>query len=326
MISIIVPIYNAEKYIQQCIESLIRQTYTNFEIILIDDGSTDNSPKIINQFQKQYSSIIRSFTQNNSGVSAARNKGIELALGEYITFVDSDDWVDDDYLENLISQKADLVISGLLLHKSTPSILSLSSQSFRLGKNSELFFALLESRLIYGPCNKLYRTELIQTYEIMFPKSVQYGEDRIFNYQYLKYVENISIVSKPSYHYRISEFGSLCSTFNPQLAKFQLLQWRSLNNLLDERELHCAQIDKKIYTELLFDVIIDNIMNTKQLSHRIGFRGKYTYCKEILSIPEIQKLEIYLSTFNCSRWIKEMVRKRFALGFTLLFYINNLRK
>ena len=114
LISIIVPIYNVEKYLRQCLDSIMNQTYRNFECLLINDGSSDNSEDICREYVSK-DSRFRYFEKENGGVSSARNLGIEHSKGEYITFIDSDDWVDSDYLEvlynSLVDERADIAIS-----------------------------------------------------------------------------------------------------------------------------------------------------------------------------------------------------------------------
>lgn len=102
--TVIVPVYNAEEYLDRCIESILNQTFTNYELLLVNDGSKDNSLQILRKFEK-IDKRITVFTQENQGVSVARNQGIENAKGEYICFIDSDDWVENDYLENLYKNK-----------------------------------------------------------------------------------------------------------------------------------------------------------------------------------------------------------------------------
>lgn len=113
-VSVIVPVYNAEKYISKCIESVISQTYKNLELLLINDGSADNSLTVLREFENRYPEIIKVFTQENKGKEAARNLGLDNASGRYITFLDSDDWIDEDYIQTLRSAigNNDIVISG----------------------------------------------------------------------------------------------------------------------------------------------------------------------------------------------------------------------
>lgn len=114
--SIIIPVYNAEKTLPYCLDSILNQTYTDFEIILINDGSTDNSQEMIDTFKKRYPKIIKSFYQKNSGIAKTRNKGIELSKGEYLFFIDNDDYIDNDYIETFVNEikekNCDVVIGG----------------------------------------------------------------------------------------------------------------------------------------------------------------------------------------------------------------------
>ena len=132
-ISIIVPVYNCENYINKCIESILSQSYPYFELLLIDDGSTDKSGEICDKY-KSIDSRIKVFHENNNGVSYARNLGISNSIGEYIAFVDSDDWVEPDYISSLITEasKADLIFFGSKFHYAHNDIkyYSLSCRSY----------------------------------------------------------------------------------------------------------------------------------------------------------------------------------------------------
>ena len=116
-VSIIVPIYNVERYLNRAIDSILKQTFTDYEIILINDGSTDNSFSIAQEYVEKYPERIRLITQKNAGLSAARNRGIDEALGEYVCFIDSDDFIKPDMIERLYNQisskKADMAICGV---------------------------------------------------------------------------------------------------------------------------------------------------------------------------------------------------------------------
>lgn len=141
--SVIVPIYNREKSIKKCVDSILRQSEKDFELILVDDGSTDNSLKICKDFEKTDNRIIV-IHKENGGVSSARNAGIDVARGKYVVFVDSDDYVDNNYLEILSSKDADLVISGVIF-ESTQNKFDLLNE-----------FALLDEKLIVDFFNQYY--------------------------------------------------------------------------------------------------------------------------------------------------------------------------
>ena len=216
-ISIIVPIYNSERFIADCIESLINQTYQNIEIILIDDGSSDNSYEICKKYQSLDSRIIL-ISQVNSGVSIARNKGIKVATGQHIMFVDSDDYVDKRLCELLISRnkesRNDMVfcsysrvnfksreINKLPRYNRRNNISSLQDLG---GANFRFFYLNL-----YSPVCKLYRSELVEN--ITFNSELSLGEDLLFNLDFLEKCDKISFVNEALYFYRIGERNSLSS-------------------------------------------------------------------------------------------------------------------
>ena len=191
MISIIIPVYNVKLYLDNCIQSVIQQSYTDFECILVDDGSTDGSSEICDQWAEKDNRIII-VHQPNGGVSSARNKGLEQAKGEYICFIDSDDWVDVDYLSaminNLKEKETDLIICGLTQEfkdRNCIDYIPQQSLNFELGCNHTNYFVMLnEQNLLYGPIVKLYKNNIIQTinngrYYSLFIKDIIYGHQRL---------------------------------------------------------------------------------------------------------------------------------------------------
>lgn len=206
MITIIVPIYNVENYIKECIDSILNQSYTNFELLLIDDGSIDSSFNIC----KEYESIdkkVKVYHKINGGVSSARNMGIEKAKGEWITFIDSDDYIGHDYLSKLIPQDSNTLydfslVEGFIKHniikhffKNTPI------QNIPL---ENVISAICgEKGLCLAPWGKLFRKEIINKYHIRFTEGLSFCEDLIFCFTYFKYIQNsIFVGNDTSYYYR----------------------------------------------------------------------------------------------------------------------------
>lgn len=190
-ISIIVPVYNNEKYIDKCVESVLCQTYENWELILINDGSTDNSLSMCEKYKKDCR--VKVVSQENSGVSATRNKGIELATGEYVTFIDSDDFVSNDYcslLFSFMSENVSMVVLGL---QKLMSDGKLKKIRHRL-KEGYYSFAELQDKIIddgtlsgftlHSTCSVLYRKELLINNSIFFNSEIKYNEDGLFNALY----------------------------------------------------------------------------------------------------------------------------------------------
>jgi len=213
LISIIVPIYNSSAYLEECIDSILSQTYTNFELYLINDGSTDNSGEIIENYGKK-DSRVNVIHKNNSGVSDTRNTGIKAAQGEAICFIDSDDWVDSDYLETFTSNlKNDntLLIQSMNRNGALKNIYKYKSYNIR----TELDTLFTENDLLYcgGPMAKFYDQSIIQKNNIFFDKNVTYGEDLIFFLEYMKHSDFIRFLPDAKYHYRLTS-GSLSSKRN----------------------------------------------------------------------------------------------------------------
>lgn len=211
VISIIIPVFNSEKYLKQCIESVINQTYADFELLLINDGSTDYSGEICDEYALK-DNRIKVFHQKNAGVSAARNLGLNHALGEWITFVDSDDYVGIDFLKDF-DLEYDLIL--LNTYKSVDDKLI----KFLNFDNSvhELDDFLNKFRLypnFSAPWAKYFKREIILNNKIKFNIELNYGEDTLFNLTYLKFAKKILTTNKAYYYYRDTENGLSKAKFN----------------------------------------------------------------------------------------------------------------
>lgn len=188
LVSIIVPVYNVEKYLRRCIDSIINQTYRNIEIIIIDDGSTDNSGKICDEYAKR-DNRIKIIHQQNKGVSSTRNNGIEHANGKYITFVDSDDFIERKMIETIynkiICENADIVICGV---KSIDENNNVINQSINTKENKfnnvNAIKVMLDEKLFYSVCwAKLYKKKLFNN--IKFNPKIRIAEDMDVLYRVL---------------------------------------------------------------------------------------------------------------------------------------------
>lgn len=210
LVSIIVPVYNVEKYIRRCLNSIINQTYKNLEIILIDDGSTDDSGKICDEYAKEDNRIIVKHNTNR-GVSYARNYGIKLANGQYLSFIDPDDYVDLDYIENLLrpmrEDDYDLVVCNIK-HMYINKVVNNNFKVNTLTNNYYKDFYLLDI-LRATPVNKLFKSNIIKLFDLKFFENISYSEDRIFNYHYGNHVKKYKYVNKAMYNYCHREETSL---------------------------------------------------------------------------------------------------------------------
>ena len=219
MISIIIPVYNAQTYISQCLDSVLGQTMQDFEVIMIDDGSKDDSGKICDLYADK-DVRIHVYHRDNQGVSNARNFGMEKASGEYIMFLDSDDYLEKDALEYMLkimeTDKADFIgFSRYEEHVEQEyiDVYSLESQNIIVNTADEYLEMLLQlymqNKMFCEVWNRLYRLDIIRKNEIKFDTNLKYGEDKLFNLCYLHFVYKIVLVDRPLYHYRIYEESTM---------------------------------------------------------------------------------------------------------------------
>lgn len=211
-ISVVVPIYNMERYLAKCIDSILGQTVLPREILLVDDGSSDSSLSICNEY-KHRTDLIKVIHQENGGVSSARNAGIDAVTSEWVCFIDPDDWVESGYLSSLRSfhSGSDLVVGGYKvvgMENYLPGNKTAFSQkeysrieffkNFSRFRNDNLLSSILSS-----PINKLYRIDIIRDYSLRFDTSLSLGEDYLFNLEYFKHCKKIVVIEETLYNYLI---------------------------------------------------------------------------------------------------------------------------
>lgn len=201
LISILSPCYNVEAFLPQCIDSIIKQTYTNLQIVLIDDGSNDDTWSVMQHYAAN-DTRIEIYHQHNQGVSSTRNNLLDKIKGEYVLFVDSDDWIEPDTIEFLITKalahSADIVMCAMVKNDDTPS----SDYTEKLYSKDEFIKDFLYHIKIRGQlCNKLVKASLLVG--LRFDTSVSYGEDALLCWQFLKHADKIIYSDKQLYHYRM---------------------------------------------------------------------------------------------------------------------------
>ena len=296
-ISVIIPVYNVEKYLQKCLDSVINQTYKNLEIICINDGSPDNSGKILDEYAKKDGRVIV-IHQENAGVSAARNKGLEIATGEYIAFVDSDDWLEPECYElavlamqvnsniNLVTWSADVIdienslsVSDLLRSKNwfkfTCSEQKLLSSSF-----------LKRMPGVVWKC--LFKNSIIKQMNITF-SNYKLTEDVLFLFKYLVFVDNIYVIEKELYNYSIRKSSAMSQIGYKNNSLYALS-----NDIKVFSELisYYKSFDKlDLFHERLFDRVFNTILWDVMYVSKIP--GNQTFCINQLEIFTEQLDEAY---------------------------------
>ena len=202
MVSIIVPVYNTAKYLYNCIDSLVGQTYTDIEILLVNDGSTDQSGEICESYAARDARIVV-LHQENAGVSSARNAALAVAQGQYVAFVDSDDWVSETYIEDMLDAmaraNADFVSCGMFAVNNRHDTVQDKTDCAQILQGREVYRALLCNGQVGGYlCNKLFKRELIRT---AFDPDLHVSEDFVFCAEYAKHVSRTVILSRKLYYY-----------------------------------------------------------------------------------------------------------------------------
>lgn len=199
LVSIIVPIYNVEKYLKRCLKSIINQTYSNLEIILVNDGSTDNSLKIAKNFKSDHR--VKIINQKNQGLSAARNHGIEIAKGDYIALIDSDDCIEPDFIKNLVDASfgVDIVISGYKILSQEGKLTTISLEDREIsGKNATIELLTQQKDYQILAWNKLYSRKLFQN--IKYPEGKNH-EDNLTTYKLVSAAKNVKFINSSNYIY-----------------------------------------------------------------------------------------------------------------------------
>ena len=256
-ISIIIPVYNAENYLRRCIDSVLSQSFTDFELILVDDGSKDKSPQICDEYASQ-DTRVRVIHKANGGVSAARNDGLDIAKGEYVTFIDSDDWVEREYLETLSNYRDyDIVFFShrMIYEDGYTSKYKFEAKEGDKQNIWEIVASLRKNAAglnFYGyTWNKMFCRDIIEKYKIRFTEGLRISEDEVYTLDYCTHAKSIKVLPLCLYNYRILGTG-LTATKNSadeykKLADSYLsILYRENNNCIDK--VYIPVIAETIYT------------------------------------------------------------------------------
>lgn len=220
-VSVIVPVYKVEDYLCRCIDSILAQTFTDFELILVDDGSPDNCGSICDQYSKK-DARVHVIHQTNSGVSSARNAGLTYANGCYIMFCDADDWVRIDWIQLMVETiKEDencwVVCGADFISKENHEILVPTGQDKSKDFLPVSDYFLIHKCALDSFCwNKIYRMDILKQHRIEFRNGVSFGEDLLFNIDYLKHMDGIKLVKETLYYYNRSNEMSATGKYDPQ--------------------------------------------------------------------------------------------------------------
>ena len=264
LISVIVPVYNVQEYLVQCVESLVHQTYNNIEILLVDDGSTDDSGLICDKYADEYENIYV-YHKTNGGLSSARNYGIDKANGEYLSFIDSDDFVDTDLyrilINAIIDNSADVVIFGFYNYYSKEKMVKMN-----LKENSITTYYGLDANLRlytdFSSCNKLYRKGVFDN--IRFPEGKLY-EDARTTYRIAEIINSLIVIPEYIYYYRQRETG-IMGTFSTDNYLDRVSVWSEIyefekNKFSDEELQYILQRKNQLVLELISTIFKNQFLS-----------------------------------------------------------------
>lgn len=294
LVSVVVPIYNSSFYLERCIDSILYQTYQNIEVILIDDGSTDDSWEKCVRYQKR-DSRIKAFRTENHGVSSARNYGLDICTGEWVYFVDSDDWIFEKAIESLVDSnmnknclylhQAQIVYAGNCKSKKWPYKYS----DCTLDLNCLNDYNVLDKVLVYGtPWGKLYNVDIIRKNNIKFDERLSLHEDHCFYLNYISYVKEIKIISQPQYNYWIDikrdSLSAKKKVYDPNILLYSydvlLLHY---NNIL-----YKYKLDKHLF--ICFNTFLTGI-ELSALKNAIKSNWSYSLVRPVMDRIEVSKVK-----------------------------------
>ena len=329
IISVIVPVYNVENYLEQCLNSIIHQSYRNLEIILVDDGSVDQSARICNEFSRK-DSRIKVIHQVNSGVSVARNTGIEAATGDYITFVDSDDWLETDMYKAMCdiaksTQNVELVMCDFVNVKSNTNV-NISSDirgGYYTKKEiiSEIYPTLLVTEYfgripIVSVCNCLFKKELLMQNKVSFEVDLRYSEDYLFMAQVMLHTDTFYYLKGYNYYnYRQYE--------QSRSKKFQFEWWSNLlflnnkmKNLLSDTKEY--DFSRQIKLQLIHSALF--LSSSISSNKNIHYGQKLILLKELFNDSDLKAAFSNLVFQNQPIMLKvvlNLVKYRMARGYLI---------
>jgi glycosyltransferase involved in cell wall biosynthesis len=307
-VSIIVPIYNMEKYLKRCLESLVNQSLTEIEIILVNDGSTDKSAAIITEFERS-DTRIKVLHKENEGVSSARNEGIKMASGEYIGFVDPDDWVNHHMYKKLYEEAQENYIDIVMCSYIRETGKFSKEKKYNLPEKVVYDRAGIKSnvlRRLIGPYkkeiaypemldawgtvwSKIYRSELIKNKFITFTDLNEIGtnEDSLFNIESFYYADSFVFVNYPYYHYWKSNHSSVTSTYKPKLKEQWMNLYKKIEDFIQEKKLG-EEFQNALHNRICLGTLGLGL-NTISKSNPSSIFNKISLLNNFLSEKKIQR-------------------------------------
>ena len=318
LISVIVPIYNVEKYLNKCIDSIINQKYKNLEIILVDDGSPDNSGKICDEYSKK-DNRIKVIHKENGGVSSARNVGINNATGNWISFIDSDDWIEEDYINNLLSNakknNAEISMCGYNRVYETKVEKINANGDIKVFNSREFLIKALNPQTGIGFSHmKLIKRQAIS--DLHFNDDMKVAEDAFFNIKLSKNINKACFIGEALYNYRNNQ-TSIVKSFKSDYAQMYLYSMKICREYIFE-EYNDQEILQNYYNFVAYHVLL--------VANNYCYHQDNNQKNKIRLLKEICNYEIYKEGIEKSNYCNISLTRKITL-FTLkhkLYFITGM--
>ena len=327
-ISIVIPVYNLENYIVECLDSVRKQSFADYEALIVNDGSTDNSEKIICEYIEQHN--LKNFylyNKQNGGISSARNLAIEKATGEWLLFVDGDDWIEPDclkvFMDVLDRNPSDLVIGGFQAYDCISGESEIwSNYTVEYDERPGLFNSLESFEFCWG---RLYKKSIIDEHGLRFDERIKYAEDNAWQFDYNQWIASYSCSNEIVYNYRINRPGS--STLKLVTPQMKYHIWEHMVTFVQacDNKILCEAVSKnnilnRVSWSVLSTAAVNNILEKK-----------YSDAKEIMKMDIAKKiLESYIPRTRKDDVFIALWKKPFILfaAFVNIYYRNftKLRK
>lgn len=320
LVSVIMPVYNAENTVEASIQSVLQQTYSSIELILINDGSTDDSETLCKKFA-QKDNRVHYLKQNNAGPSSARNNALNLAKGEYITFIDSDDVFIETAIERMVSHKADLVIANYNnVTQSTseinqgdklPSLAGTYSRDEFLAQYGVFF----QANLVHYLWHKLYKAELLKN--IRFDETLKIGEDLLFNIAYLSKITNVKVIDEVVVNHTKDKETSLTKSFQPHLFDYRKAIYTETRSFLMQQN-QWNEKNRNSLTQYFSRKFYTALYNYFQGSSPLSWKEKRSLSKQLINDSLVQELIKDIKSYSmASKVYGVLIQKEKPLLFQL---------
>ncbi len=319
-VSVIVPCYNSEKYISESLNSIIKQTYKNIEIIVVDDGSTDKTIEVINSYKKRHN--LKLITQQHLGVSAARNNGVAESKGEYVFFLDSDDTLNKRCIEtlvrNAIEEQSDLVIirqPNKFIGKNKKDI-PVNNKSTTIS-GLDALYEQLTYKIVVSSWGRLYKKAMLTNNQIRFDEHLKYGEGFNYSIEAMLYSKKVTIIDDRLYNYRLDSTTSVMSTIKPEMVKNSYAAIERIKKNIPKNARYTNALKyAKFHTscDLLNTITATGISNIDDISLLIiNIKSEKFNIKELhLTRKEIAKIILYKTNpVFTSRIITRLYKRKF---------------